>query len=150
MSTPNDVIATVVARLLLAPSIMVAFALIVKGYAEVGDGFAAGVLVGLAISLRYVAMGPDDTERGMPGLRHAPRVMIGGLLIVLCSCFFPLLRGEPPVSHLPAPGDHVVTVGALEVFTPFALDIGIFLLVVGGITVLMHQFSRPQDDEEVT
>ena len=46
-----DVVVRVVARMLLGPSLVVAAALIVKGYAEVGDGFAAGVIVALAIGL---------------------------------------------------------------------------------------------------
>ena len=64
-------------------------------------------------------------------LRHAPKLAVGGLLLALASGFFPLLLGEPPVSHRPAPGEHVVKIGALELFTPLVLDVGVFLLVVG-------------------
>lgn len=142
-----DSILRVVARMLLGPTIMVAGALIVKGYAEVGDGFGSGVAVSLAISLIYIALGGPTTERVLPVLRHAPRIAVGGLLLALGSGFFPLLLGEPPLSHRPGPGEPVVKVGALELFTPLLLDIGIFLLVVGLLTMLLHHMARIEDTE---
>ena len=144
-SQPDGVLAGV-ARLLLGPSLVVAASLIVRGYAEVGDGFAAGVIVSLAIALQYVARGATGAEAALPALRHAPALAVGGLLLALASGFFPLVLGEPPVSHRPAPGDHVVTIGQLELFTPLALDVGIFLLVVGVLTVLLHQFATSDDE----
>lgn len=140
-----DVLVAVVSRLLLAPSLVIAFALIVKGYTDVGDGFSAGVIAALAIAMRYVGMGADAAEATLPVLRHAPAVAVSGLLLALASGFFPLLLGEPPVSHRPAPGAHVTTVGALELFTPLAFDVGIFLLVVGVLTVLLHLLARRAD-----
>jgi hypothetical protein len=53
------------------------------------------------------------------------------------------------VSHRPSPGEHVVTIGALELFTPLVLDIGVFLLVVGVLTVLLHQMAREDDEERL-
>ena len=141
-----DSVVRVVARLLPGPSLMVAAGLIVKGYAEVGDGFAAGVIVALAIALIYVALGAEGAEEVLPMLRHAPALAIGGVLLAVASGFFSLVLGEPPVTHHPRPGDHVVKVGAMELFTPLLLDIGVFLLVVGVLTVLLHQFGRPRGE----
>jgi multicomponent Na+:H+ antiporter subunit B len=143
--SPGTVV-RVVARMLLGPTIMVAAGLIAKGYAEVGDGFGAGVAVSLAIGLTYIALGVD-AEAALPMLRHAPKLAVGGLLLALASGFFPLLLGDPPVSHRPAPGEHVVKIGALELFTPLVLDLGVFLLVVGVLTVLLHNMARPGDEE---
>ena len=112
-----DAVVRVVARMLLGPTLMVAAALIAKGYAEVGDGFGSGVAVSLAIALTYIALGGADAERALPMLRHAPKLAVGGLLLALASGLFPLLLGEPPVSHRPGRGEHVVTIGALELFT---------------------------------
>lgn len=141
-----DSVVRVVARVLPAPSLMVAAALIVKGYAEVGDGFAGGVIVSLAIALTYVALGADGAEAALPVLRHAPKLAVAGVLLALASGFFALGLGEPPVTHYPRPGEHVVKVGALELFTPLVFDIGVFLLVVGVLTVLLHQFGRPRGE----
>ena len=55
------------------PALMLAAALIVKGYTDVGDGFSAGVIVALAVGLRYVVLGPElDRARTCRSLRHAP------------------------------------------------------------------------------
>lgn len=142
-NTEPDSVIRVVARMLPGPSVMVAAGLIVKGYAEVGDGFAAGVIVALAIALTYIALGADGTEATLPVLRHAPLLAVGGLLLALASGFFPLALGEPPVTHRPGPGEHVIKIGALDLFTPLLFDIGVFLLVLGVLTVLLHQLARP-------
>lgn len=142
-----SVVVRVVARMLLGPAVVVAAGLIAKGYAEVGDGFGAGVAVSLAIALTYIALGGAGAEAALPMLRHAPKLAVGGLLLALASGFFPLLLGEPPLSHGPAPGEHVVKVGALELFTPLLLDIGVFLLVVGVLTMLLHVMAGPEDEE---
>jgi multicomponent Na+:H+ antiporter subunit B len=155
---PPNVVVLVVARLLWGPSVVVGVSLIVKGYVDVGDGFAAGVVVALAIALFYVGLGASAAERALPFLRYAPRLMTAGLLLCIGTGFFPLLFGEPVFSHLPGPGAHVLTVGSLELFTPLLFDLGLFLLVVGVLTVLVHQFAlmeestetpprRPVDDE---
>ena len=68
-----SVVIEVIAPRLLGPALMVALALIVKGYTDVGDGFSAGVIVALAIALRYIALGRERAERSLPILRHAPR-----------------------------------------------------------------------------
>ena len=148
MRSENDVIVRVVARVLLGPSLMVAAGLIVKGYAEVGDGFAAGVIVALIIALHYLALGDPAAEAALPLLRHGPGLAVLGVLLALASGFFPLLLGDPPFSHRPGPGEHVVTVGALELFTPLVLDLGVFLLVVGVLTVLLHQLADPDTARE--
>jgi multisubunit Na+/H+ antiporter MnhB subunit len=136
-------IVRVVARLLFGPALMVAVGLIVKGYIEVGDGFAAGVIVALAIALSYVAVGAETVEATLPVLRHAPKLAVGGLLLSLGTGFFPLAFGDPPETHWPRPGEDVVKIGTLELFTPLVFDVGIFLLVVGVLTVLVHQLARP-------
>ena len=100
-----------------ARRVMVAAAIIVKGYTDVGDGFSAGVIVALAIALRYVTLGAERAERGLPILRHAPAVAAGGLLIALAVGFFPVAARRPAV-HAPArPGEQVVKLGTLELIT---------------------------------
>ena len=131
----------VIAPRLLGPAVIVAAAIIVKGYTDVGDGFSAGVIVALAIALRYITRGPAATERSMPVLRHAPVIAAGGLLLALAVGFFPLAAGDPPFTHLPPPGDDVTTVGTLELTTAVAFDIGVFLLVAGALVTLIHQLS---------
>jgi multicomponent Na+:H+ antiporter subunit B len=137
----SDVIATVAPRL-LGPALMLAAALIVRGYADVGDGFSAGVIVALAVALRYVALGVEEAERSLPVLRRAPIALAGGLLIALACGFFSVALGDPPFTHQPPPGAHVVKIGMLELITAVAFDIGVLLLVVGGLVMLVHHLGR--------
>lgn len=145
MNRPDTVLREV-ARLLWKPAVVVGIGLIVKGYANVGDGFAAGVVVALAVSLSYVALGAAQVERALPFLRFAPALAVGGLVIALIDGFFPLLLGQPPFSHQPGPDEHVATIGALELFTPLLFDVGVFLLVFGVLTVLLHQLADPDSE----
>ncbi|PVY97961.1 MnhB domain-containing protein [Actinomycetospora cinnamomea] len=142
------VIVRVVARLLLAPSVVVAVALIVKGYTAVGDGFAAGMVVGLAVALNAVALGARRAEAALPVLRHAPYAAVGGALLALASGFFPVALGEPVFSHRPGPDEKVVSVGKAELMTAVSFDVGIFLLVVGVVTVLVHQLAEPDQEPQ--
>ena len=132
----------VVAPRLLAPAVMVAAAIIVKGYTDVGDGFSAGVIVALAISLRYITLGPERAELSLPILRHAPAIAVGGLLLALAVGLYPVLAGDPPFTHWPAPEATVIKLGTLELITAVAFDIGVFLLVCGALVTLVHHLAR--------
>jgi multicomponent Na+:H+ antiporter subunit B len=131
----------VIAPRLLGPALIVAAALLVKGYTDVGDGFSAGVIVGLAIGLRYVTLGPAETERGLPVLRHAPAGVACGLLISLAVGFGPILAGDPPFTHVPGRGEDVVHIGSLELISAVAFDVGVFLVVVSLLVLLIHHLS---------
>lgn len=137
----NDVIETVAPKL-LGPALMLAAALIVRGYGDVGDGFSAGVVVALAVALRYVALGVEEAERGLPILRRAPIAVAAGLLIALASGFFGVALGDPPFTHQPPPGAHAVEIGKLELITAVAFDVGVLLLVAGGLVMLVHHLAR--------
>lgn len=132
----------VVAPRLLGPAVMVAAAIIVKGYTDVGDGFSAGVIVALAVGLRYVALGPARADRTLHVARHAHLIAIAGLLIALAFGFCGLLVGEPPFTHFPRPGEPVFRVGTLELTTAVGFDIGLFLLVAGGLVTLIRHLSE--------
>jgi multisubunit Na+/H+ antiporter MnhB subunit len=135
-------IIVVVAARVLGPALLLAAALIVKGYADVGDGFSAAVIVSLAIALRYLTLGPDRTERSLPILRHAPAVAASGLLVALGVGFAGVAFGYPPFTMFPRPGEPVVTIGTLELISAVGFDVGLFLLVTGVMTVMIHHLTR--------
>jgi multisubunit Na+/H+ antiporter MnhB subunit len=143
----SPVIAVVAPRL-LAPAVMLAVALIVKGYGDVGEGFSAGVIVALAVALRYVALGRRRADLTLPIARRAHVVAAIGLLIALGCGFSALLVGEPPFTHQPPPGHPVMTVGTLELTTAVGFDVGLFLLVVGSLVVLVRHLTglMPEPD----
>lgn len=138
----------VVAPRLLGPAVVVAAAIIVKGYRDVGDGFSAGVIVALAVGLRYVALGSERAERTLGIVRSAHLVSAGGLLIALGFGFCGLLFGAPPFTHLPRPGEPVVHIGRLELTTAIGFDLGLFLLVTGSLVVLIRHLSELVADSD--
>ena len=126
----TTVLTRMVARLLLGPVLVVAAAVLVKGYADVGDGFAAGVIAALGVLLQYLAFGRAAVERALP-VRRAAQLAIGGLLVALAVVFVPVLAGGAPLQHAPAPGGKVIHLGSLELLTAVAFDVGVFALVLG-------------------
>jgi multisubunit Na+/H+ antiporter MnhB subunit len=79
-------------------------------------------------------------------LRHAPVLAAAGLLLGLAVGFVPVLLGEPPFTHYPRPGEHVVQIGTLELTTAVAFDVGVFLLVAGALVEVVHQLARLVED----
>ncbi len=138
----------VVAPRLLGPALMLAAALIVKGYTDVGEGFSAGVIVALAIGLRYVVLGRERAESTLRIAAHADVVAAVGLLIALGFGFSGLLFGAPPFTHSPGPGDDVAKIGTLELTTAVGFDIGLFLLVAGSLVVLIRNLGQLVPDFE--
>lgn len=121
-----------VSRLLLAPALMIAAAVLIKGYADTGDGFNAGVIAALAVLLQYVVFGAHEAEKLLP-FRRAGLCAVAGLALSLIVAFTPLLRGDAIFTHVPGPGEDVVKVGTVELITAVAFDVGVFLLVFGAI-----------------
>jgi multisubunit Na+/H+ antiporter MnhB subunit len=119
-----------IARFLFLPALMVSLATLVKGYADTGDGFTAGVIAALAVLLQVVAFGVDEVERRLP-LRAAPSVAFAGVVLALVVAFLPVLFGRPIMTHAPAPGAAVIHLGTLELITAVVFDVGVFLLVLG-------------------
>ncbi len=140
----NNGMARQAARLLLLPTWMVAFAILIKGYSDSGDGFSAGVIAALGVIMVYVTYGTETAETMRP-VRYARQTAMIGLLLALATAFFPVLRGEPIMTHYPGPDRDAMHIGALELTTPFLFDIGVFLLVMGvcvGIFDLLAHATR--------
>jgi multisubunit Na+/H+ antiporter MnhB subunit len=142
----SSVLTRMVARLLLVPVLLVAVAILVKGYVDVGDGFAAGVIAALGVLLQYLAFGRVAVERVLP-VRHAAKLAIGGLLAALAVAFVPALFGQAPLRHAPAPGAKVLHLGSLELLTAVAFDVAVFALVLGMAVATIHLIAVAGDEE---
>lgn len=134
-----------IARMLLLPIVMVAVAILVKGYAEVGDGFGAGIIATLGILLQYTALGSDEA-RTLPPVRAAPAIGLSGLVLALLVAFVPVLRGDAIMTHSPPPGAAVIHLGTVELLTAVAFDIGVFLLVFGFAVGTIDLIAQTRDE----
>lgn len=136
------------ARLLLVPVLAIAAAMLVKSASQVGDGFTAGLIAVLAVVIQYLAAGPEATERWLPA-RRAPLAALLGLALVLAVALQSVLRGQPPLEHLPAPGTEPPELGTLKLTTALGFDAGVFLLVLGaGVATVRDIFLAGADDGE--
>lgn len=142
----TSVLTETVARILLLPTVVAAFAILIKGYAQPGDGFAAGVVAALGVMLQHLALGRREAER-LAVVRHAPLLAGAGLVLSLLVATVPLLLGDPVLTHYPRPGESVIYLGTLELITPVLFDAGIFLLVFGFVVGTMNAFARTISEE---
>jgi multisubunit Na+/H+ antiporter MnhB subunit len=131
------------ARILLLPCWVIALAIMLHGYADVGDGFSAGVIASLGVLLQGLAFGADELDR-MTISRVAPALCFVGLGLALLTAFIPLVLGEDLFTHWPGIGGHPVHFGVLEFITPVVFDIGVFLIVYGFCVGGLHAISREE------
>jgi multisubunit Na+/H+ antiporter MnhB subunit len=143
----SSVLTTAIARLLLAPIFVVAGAVIVKGYADVGDGFSAGVIAALGIVLQYLAHGREEAERLLPLRLIGPAAFVG-LLAGLVIALIPIAAGGELLEHAPGPGEDVVTIGSLELISAVAFDVALFVLVLGSVVGIMRAIAHVAEGEE--
>jgi multisubunit Na+/H+ antiporter MnhB subunit len=135
-----------ITRLLFAPTLMVAFAVLINGYVGGGDGFAAGIIAGMAFLMQFVAFGERNVRRTLY-TRYAPLVAMCGLALALACTFLPVLRGLPVLTHWPPPDAEVLHYGSLEILTAVAFDVGVFLLVVGFTVTALALVARAETRE---
>jgi multisubunit Na+/H+ antiporter MnhB subunit len=138
----TSVLTQMVARALLAPSLVVAAAILVKGYVDVGDGFAAGIVAALGILLQYIAFGRERVAAALP-VERAPAVALAGLGLAVLILVVPFAAGGAVLEHWPPPGQEPVHVGSLELITAVAFDIGVFLLVLGASVAIIDALADP-------
>ncbi|CAN5444020.1 monovalent cation/H+ antiporter subunit A [soil metagenome] len=130
-----------IAGLLYLPTLVVAVALLVNGYAEAGDGFSAGVVAALGVVLRHLALGSRG-HGSLPPTKMATALAFSGLAIALAVAVVPAFLGDAPLTHYPAPGASVVYLGTLEIITAVLFDIGIAILVLGVLTGILSAFTH--------
>lgn len=139
----TTVLTRLVARALLLPTLLIALAVMIKGYTDTGDGFSAGVIAALGVLMQCVAFGPEEFER-LPLVRYAPAGTFVGLLLSLAIVFVPVLRGDPLFTHYPAAGESVVHFGTLEFITALLFDAGVFLIVFGFCIGVVGSIAKAQ------
>lgn len=132
----TTVLSKVAARILLLPVFIIALGVMIKGYADTGDGFSAGVIASLGVALQLMVFGPQEIER-LPVVRYAPAGTFAGVALALLTAFVPSIRGQALFTHWPPAGESALHFGTLEFITAVAFDVGVFLIVFGfGVGVI--------------
>ncbi|MBI1735386.1 MAG: Na+/H+ antiporter subunit B [Candidatus Rokubacteria bacterium] len=121
-------------RLILPLAFLLSVFLLARGHNAPGGGFIGGLVAAAAFALYAMAAGVPAARRL---LRIDPHPLIGaGLLLALGSGALALAADRPLMTglwtDLTVPG-----LGALAVGTPLAFDLGVYLLVVGVMTMIL-------------
>jgi multicomponent Na+:H+ antiporter subunit A len=138
----RSIIFEVVTRLVFHTIIVFSVFLLFSGHNNPGGGFAAGLVTGLALVVRYLAGGRYELDEAAPV--DAGALMGMGLFVATGSGLAPLAFGGTVLQsalvdlHLPLLGDvHLVT----SVF----FDVGVYFVVVGLLLDLLRSLGSGID-----
>jgi multisubunit Na+/H+ antiporter MnhB subunit len=137
-----------VSSLVLPIAVLIGVAQILYGSSGPGDGFTAGVTIGLAVSLWYVVLGYDEAKRKLAW--YQPALLVRwGLLIAVVNAIFPVLVGKGfmgLVEFDKALGLYDI-VGAFGLHFTSALifEVAIAITVMGGLGIIMEAIAHPKE-----
>ena len=135
-----------VSYIVLPIAILIGIAQILYGGTGPGDGFTAGVTIGLAISLWYIVLGYDEAKHQLPWFR--PEIITRlGLVIAIVNAAIPILLGKGFMGHVQydkALGIYEL-VGAfgLHITSSLIFEIAIAITVMGGLGIIMEAIAYP-------
>ena len=137
-----------VSYIVLPIAILIAIAQIMYGGNGPGDGFTAGVTIGLAVTLWFVVFGYDEAKRQLPWFRPELIVRLG-LLIAIVNALLPILLGQGFMGHVEfdqALGiyEFVGSFG-LHVTSSLIFEIAIAISVMGGLGIIIEAIASPSD-----
>jgi multicomponent Na+:H+ antiporter subunit B len=128
------------ARLLAPLLLLFSLFLLLRGHNEPGGGFAGGLVAAAAFILLAISR---DPQAARTALRIEPQALMGaGLLIAVGAGVVGLLLGEPLLSgqwlELSLP------TGKLELGTPLAFDVGVYLVVLGSTLTMVLTLAEEE------
>ncbi|MBF6619331.1 MAG: Na+/H+ antiporter subunit A [Patulibacter sp.] len=138
----------VVVRLIFHAILVVSVYLLIIGHDLPGGGFAAGMVAGLALIVRYLAGGRYELGEAAP---VAAGLLIGlGLVIATGTGLAGAIFGDAVLQggkvHLDIP-----LLGPLNLYSSTLFDVGVYLVVVGVVLDVVRSFGSEIDrqvDEE--
>ncbi|MCC7207624.1 MAG: DUF4040 domain-containing protein, partial [Anaerolineae bacterium] len=141
----NSPITRLAAVPLLPISMMIALAHILYAGAAPGDGFTAGVISGLGVTLWYVVFGYEQVKQRLRWL-HPAGFIGAGLLIAFTNAILPLFFGRDFLALTAISG---VSIADIKLASSLVFEIGIWLAVFGGISAILEAISHPKEVEPV-
>ncbi len=131
----KSVILSTAIRLLVSLLLLASLFLMLRGHNEPGGGFIGGLAAAIALTLYAIADGPGAMRKA---LRVDPLLLVfGGLIAAVVAGLLALVAGQPFLTGLwwkPEIGDDGFY---LPISTPLLFDIGVYLVVIGGICTIV-------------
>ncbi|HEU4568321.1 MAG TPA: Na+/H+ antiporter subunit A [Marmoricola sp.] len=142
----RSVIFEVVTRLVFHTIVVFSVYLLFAGHNHPGGGFAAGLVTGLALMVRYLAGGRYELDEAAP--IDAGVLLGAGLFVATGSGLLPLAFGgavlQSAILDLQVP-----LMGRVHLVTSVFFDIGVYLVVVGLMLDLLRSFGAGIDRQVV-
>jgi multicomponent Na+:H+ antiporter subunit A len=139
----RNVVLALAAQVIFYPVLVGAVYLLFVGHNQPGGGFVGGLVVGTAITLRYLNGGLAEV-RGLT--RVKPWTILGaGLLVAVGTAAWSLIAGGEALESTLIDAD-VVVIGHVKTTTALFFDIGVFLLVVGLVLMMFEAFADDSRD----
>ena len=127
----NSLIFSTIARLLVGLMLLFSLFLLWRGHNEPGGGFIGGLVAAAGLIVYGLAEGPALMRKL---LRIDPRTLVlVGLLVAVVSGILPLLQNSAFLTGLWVFIGATETDKGLALGTPLLFDIGVYLVVVGGV-----------------
>ncbi len=138
----RSVIFEVVTRVLFHSMIVFAIFLLFSGHNAPGGGFAAGLVVGIALIVRYLAGGRYELGEAAP---VHPGLLLGtGLFLSVGVGLIGLVMGGSVLQSV-AIDLTLPLVGTIHLVTSLFFDIGVFLVVVGLVLDILRTLGAEID-----
>ncbi|AXH96744.1 Na+/H+ antiporter subunit A [Ornithinimicrobium avium] len=140
----RSTILEVVTHLVFHTIVLWSVYLLFTGHDQPGGGFAAGIVAGLALCLRYLAGYGAELRAALP---VRPASLLGtGLFIAAGSALLPMLVGSPPLRSWTV-DLHVPLLGEVHLVTSLIFDVGVFLVVLGLMLDILRSLGSGIDDQ---
>lgn len=138
----RSVVFEVVVRLLFHTMIVYSVYLLFSGHNAPGGGFAAGLVTGIALIVRYLAGGRYELGEAAP---VQPGVLLGlGLFLSVGVGLFALLVGGSPLQSWIIEAD-LPLLGTVKLVTSLFFDVGVYLVVVGLVLDILRSLGAELD-----
>ena len=137
-----EVVTRMIFHIIVVFSVYVLFV----GHDEPGGGFAAGLIVGLALALRYIAGGAFELGEAAP---WDPGILMGiGLFISSATAVYGVIAGGAALQSTILKAT-VPLLGDLKFVTSSIFDIGVYLIVIGLVLDVLRAMGAELDRQGV-
>jgi multicomponent Na+:H+ antiporter subunit A len=137
----------VITRLVFHTIVLFSIYLLFAGHNAPGGGFAGGLVVGLALVLRYLAGGRHELDVAAPV--DAGAVMGTGLFIALGTGLTALVLGGQVLQSALLDW-HLPLLGHVHFVTSAIFDVGVYLVVIGVVLNILRSIGAEIDRHEQT
>lgn len=141
VSSERTLLLELAARVLFPTVLVFSLYLLLVGHYGPGGGFSGGLVAGLAFVVRHIAGGGSEGAEIGARVRVRPPVLVGlGLGVAVVTALVPAVFGAPVLSSAKL-ALHIPVLGEFDIVSSLALDVGVYLLIVGVVLDLLRSLG---------